>query len=149
MKHFLIILLTAVSGIVAVSLFTRPNQAPQDSTDTDVVVQQAVVDVGKATTNTFSQSENGIEVIITDLIQLEDSTVIKLTLDNHQYDLNQETIYEGALLDGAPVQSFTILSKASGGHHVEVELVFRAREAGAFVITPVAGTTFTFDDLWK
>ncbi len=71
-----------------------------------------------------------------------------MSLSNYQYDLAQDSIFALATLNGQPSQSFTLLSNASGGHHVEAEVIFEKTTGGTFEITPVEGLTFTFDALW-
>ena len=96
----------------------------------------------------FSQEQDGIEVTIETIDQRDDGTVLLLVLNNHQYDLGQENIYKLATLNNQPSQSFTLLSNAAGGHHVEAEIVFDKTTEGAFVIAPAEGITFTFEALW-
>lgn len=161
-KTISFILLIVIAVVGAVVVFRRPTV--QQSA---VVTQPAVVAQTPATTQTssakattvatpttsttdtnLSQSKNGIDVTIVDVAQRDQATVLTLALNNHSVDLGQDAIYEVATLDGKFPQSHTFLSNATGGHHVEVEMVFEKTTTGSFKITPVDQTTFSFDDLW-
>ncbi len=100
-----------------------------------------------ATLATNTQTKDGITVTVESVTERADATVVLLTLDNHQYDLGQDTIYDQATLGGVESASHTQITGASGGHHVEVEVVFAKGSKGSLKLSPVAGTEFIFDGL--
>ncbi|KKW32448.1 MAG: hypothetical protein UY76_C0028G0019 [Candidatus Uhrbacteria bacterium GW2011_GWA2_52_8d] len=120
----------------------------QGEPQTQIVSAQTKASTEPELVGGFSQEQDGIEVTIEKIDQQDDHTTLLLGLSNHQYDLDQDSIFTRATLDGRPSQSFTLLSNAAGGHHVEAEVVFEKTTEGIFVITPAEGITFTFEALW-
>lgn len=144
-KNFLFLLLVVVAVLGATRLFQSPvvDAAPNGQVRTLTAAAPAT------TRSTLSQEKNGIEVSIDTVEQRGETTVLKLTLNNHQFDLSQDAIYDNATLGGVPSQSHTFLGEPSGGgHHAEVEVVFPLATEGQFIIAPTQDAVFTFDNLW-
>lgn len=145
-KNILFILLMLFSGIGAYFLFQS-----DDVRTTKTVTQPSkplIVDASSKRSD-LSQEQNGIEVIIESVDQRPDATILTVGLNNHQFDLGQESIFKQATLNGQPSTSSTLISNAAGGHHVQAQIVFEKTTGGAFAITPVEETTFTFEDIWS
>lgn len=99
--------------------------------------------------STRSQEKSGIEISIDAVEQRGDTTVLTLSLNNHQFDLAQDAIYDNATLNGLLSQSHAFLGEPSGGgHHAQVEVVFPLATEGSFTIAPTQDAVFTFDNLW-
>ncbi len=141
--NILFILLIGGASLGATFAFGSTNEPETQSPPAETRTTAGIETVGD-----LSQEQDGIEVTIEKIEQREDGTALLLNLSNHQYDLAQETIFTLATLNDRPSKSFTLLSNASGGHHVEAEIVFEKTTEGTFEITPAAGTTFTFEKLW-
>lgn len=142
---FLLLIVGTVWG--ATRLFQPP------VVDSTPIVQArtntATTSAGTTTQSTRSQEKDGIEISINAIEQRGDTTVLKLTLNNHQFDLSQDAIYNNATLNGMPSQSHTFLGEPSGGgHHVEVEVLFPLATEGSFSIAPTQDAVFAFDNLW-
>jgi hypothetical protein len=145
-KNIFFILFIVLVGAGATFLF-RPVGTPsvkKTPTTNEVVATTAP----KAPDQNFFQEQNGIEIAIEQIEQQDDRTVLTVDLNNHQYDLGQDSIYAGAKLNGQISKSHTFLSNNVGGHHVQVQMVFDKTTCGSFEVTPVEGTTFTFANLW-
>ena len=138
---FLFLIIGSVAG--AVFIF---NARPKETGQATAVAQTPVASAPK---KIAYQEKNGIQITIEAVEQRADATVVKLALNNHQYDLSKNEIYEKATLGGQSPLSRAMLSNASGGHHVETEIFFPKTKNGNFVIEPAEGTSFTFNDLWK
>lgn len=145
-KQLLFLLLIVVAVLGAIRLFQPP---VVDSTPVVQASNSASAQTSAPTSSSRSQEKSGIEVSIDTVEQRGDTTVITLTLNNHQFDLSQDAIYDNATLNGAQSQSHTFLGEPSGGgHHAEVEVVFPTATKGSFIITPTQDAVFTFDNLW-
>jgi len=143
-KNIFFLLLILIAGAGSAFAFSQTGQSEDHAVST--------VDETPTPANanaTFSQEQDGIEVTIGNIQQKNDSTVLTLSLNNHQFNLGLDAIYENATLNGESPQSYALPSNAVGGHHVEATISFERTTSGAFVITPVEGTTFTFNDLWE
>lgn len=140
-KNSLFILLVIASGVGAALLFQQGG-----GEESSAVVATAVAETVQEAEP--SQSKDGIEITVANVAQLEETTVLTVVLDNHSIDLGEEAIYQGATLNGKAPRSYAFISKASGGHHVEVEMTFDKTSSGAFYIAPAEATGFTFNDLW-
>lgn len=142
-KNIFFILLIVLAGAGAVFAFSQTGTPTEQSTS---AVQETSTSTYKETN--LSQDQNGISITIEKIEQRENSTVLTLGLSNHQYNLGEDSIFDGATLNGTPSLSHTLLSNAVGGHHVQAEVAFEKTTSGSFEITPVEGTTFTFNGLW-
>lgn len=143
-KHLLFLLLIVAAIWGATRLFQSP---VVDSTP--IVQARTTTQASTATPSTRSQEKNDIEISIDAVEQRGDTTVLKLTMNNHQFDLSQDAIYDNATLNGLPSQSHAFLGEPSGGgHHAEVEVVFPTTTEGSFTIAPTQDAVFTFDNLW-
>ncbi len=148
-KNILFILLMVGSVAVAVALFYQPGQsqivaktsAPKNAAETSPAAQGA-------SSILASQEKEGITATVEKIKQSDKDTIAVLTLNNHQYDLGADRIYDEATFNGQTSLSHLFLSNAAGGHHVEVEVVFPKTTTGALVITPAENVQFTFTDLW-
>lgn len=141
-KNILFILLIAGSAIGAILLFRQPAATRQFKETAPATQRQTAI-------SSSTQEKNGITVTVAKLTQGNDTTTVSLVLDNHQYNLAEDRIYDDATLNGQTSISHVIPSDAAGGHHVEAEVVFPQTNSGTLVISPVENTTFTFSDLWK
>ncbi|MCR4314112.1 MAG: hypothetical protein NUV84_02605 [Candidatus Uhrbacteria bacterium] len=146
-KHLLFLLLIVAAIWGATRLFQSPvvDSTPIVQARTSTATTQA----STATPSTRSQEKSGIEISIEAVEQRGNTTVLKLTMNNHQFDLSQDEIYDNATLNGARSQSHAFLGEPSGGgHHAEVEVVFPLATEGSFTIAPTQDAVFSFDNLW-
>lgn len=146
-KHLLFLLLIVVAVLGATRLFQSPavDSTPDAQTNNGTATATSAP---TAIQSTLSQEKNGIDISIDAVEQRGDTTVLSLTLNNHQFDLSDDAIYDNATLNGAPSQSHTFLSSGAGGHHAQVEVVFPSTTQGSFTIAPTQDAVFTFDNLW-
>ncbi|PIW36462.1 MAG: hypothetical protein COW24_05245 [Candidatus Kerfeldbacteria bacterium CG15_BIG_FIL_POST_REV_8_21_14_020_45_12] len=142
-KNLFFILLLIIAGVGTAFAFNRTELLLIQDTSP---VSEDVVPTNLETD--LYQEQNGIEITIERIEQREDVTVLTLGLSNHRFDLGQDVIYEQATLNGQASISHTIPTNAVGGHHVEAEVLFEKTTSGSLVLTPVEGTTFTFNNLW-
>lgn len=141
---FLLLIVAAIWG--ATRLFQSP---VVDATPKAQASNTSATQASTTTKSTRSQEKSGIEISIDAVEQRGETTVLTLTLNNHQFDLSDDAIYDNATLNSALSQSHTFLEEPSGGgHHVEVEVVFAPTTEGAFTISPTQDAVFTFDNLW-
>lgn len=119
---------------------TTPIGQTQNSAFTPQTTPSAVI---------AQQTKNGIDIAITQIKQENDATIVDLALNNHQFNLTDDTIYDRATLNGQASRSHTFKTNAAGGHHAEVTVVFPKATSGSLILTPIENTKFTFDDLWK
>lgn len=119
---------------------TTPIEQTQNSASTPQITPSASI---------AQQTKNGIDIVVTQINQENDATIIDLTLNNHQFNLADDTIYNNATLNGQLSRSHTFKTNAAGGHHAEVTVVFPKTTTGSLVLTPVENIIFTFDNLWK
>lgn len=146
-KQLLFLLLIVSAFFGATRLFQLPvvDAASEGQANGNAAAAQAPT----ANQSARSQEKGGIEISISAVEQRGDTTVLQLTLNNHQFDLASDAIYDNATLDGVPSQSHAFLGKPSGGgHHAEVEVVFPKTTEGSFTIAPTPDAVFTFDNLW-
>ncbi|MEK7620618.1 MAG: hypothetical protein AAB413_05270 [Patescibacteria group bacterium] len=150
-KHLLFLLLIVVAILGATRLFQSPvvdTSFAQATSNTPTQLSTSS-STSATTQSALSQEKDGIEISIEKVEQRGDTTVLTLALNNHQFDLSQDTIYDNATLGGVPSQSHALLGEPSGGgHHVEVEVVFPLTREGSLVLSPTQDAVFTFDNLW-
>lgn len=148
-KHllFLLLIVSAIWG--ATRLFQPPVVDSTPIVQARTSTSTATTSASTTTQSTRSQEKNGIEISIDAVEQRADATVLMLSLNNHQFNLADDAIYDNATLNGVPSQSHTFLAEPSGGgHHVEVEVLFPLATDGSFTIAPTQDTIFTFDNIW-
>ena len=143
-KNTPFILLIVLSAIGSARIFWQPSKVPETALAGNVSRSEAASPASQG----MAQEKNGIEITITSIMQSDDTTILRLVLDNHRLDLTQDAIYDQATLNGKPSRSHAFLSNASGGHHAEAEIMFEKTVSGSFLIAPETGTEFVFDNLW-
>ncbi|MEK7665764.1 MAG: hypothetical protein AAB337_02720 [Patescibacteria group bacterium] len=147
-KNIFFIVLVVASATMTFWLFGRTNEDSQTK-QTASLTQTKSTTQGASSDGASSQEKSGIEITISDVKQADETTTVSLVLDNHQYNLAEDVIYEKATLNGKESLSHSFLANASGGHHAEVSVVFPKATSGSLIIAPIENAVFTFDDLWK
>ena len=145
-KIILFVLLIAISIGAGMLFFSHPSET--SFTQEEVVMEEDAIEEPDESDTYLLQEQDGIEVEVLEVEQVGEITIVSLALNNHQYDLGQDTIYEEATLNGAASLSHVFDSSASGGHHVKVDVIFDQATSGDLVIAPTDQTIFTFSDLW-
>ena len=88
-----------------------------------------------------------MDVDVISVARREGTTTLRLSLNNHQYDLSDPAIAARSSLAGTAPASWKILSSGSGGHHAEVEAVFEGEKTGDLLLRITDTLTLTIPDL--
>jgi len=93
----------------------------------------------------LSASQKGVDLTISGVKRENNQTIIELSLNNHVYDLSQLEVKSQSRLAGVSPSDYRIINSASGGHHVEAQMVFPGNLTGALVIKFGDLLTFNFN----
>lgn len=94
-----------------------------------------------------SVSGSGIDADVLSVLRKDGTTTIRLSLNNHQYNLADPELASRTTFDGVPPSEWRILSSGSGGHHAEVEAIFDGERTGDLVLGVTQDITLTIPDL--
>lgn len=146
-KNLLFLILIFVSIVAALALFRSSDNryaVTQNQQNSISLNQQS-----KAQKEIVSQEKDGITIEVQAIQQSDTETVLTLSLNNHKFNLSEDSIYDNATLNGKRSLSHTIPSDQVGGHHVTVEVVFPKTTTGELIIAPNDNNIFVFTNLWE
>ena len=93
----------------------------------------------------MSDSQDGIDVTVEDVIKTADQTVIKLSINNHRYDLAGFDIENRSNFSGVKPIGYMVDNSATGGHHIQVKMTFDQKLSGLLVVGLDDSLIFNFD----
>lgn len=91
------------------------------------------------------QSKDGVDVSVDEVKRENNQTILSLSINNHVQDYSQVDLKNQSDLAGIKPIKYTVDSAASGGHHLESELVFAGNLSGLLTIRLTDELTFNFD----
>lgn len=97
--------------------------------------------------------KEGIQVTVEEVKRENNQTVVKLTMDNHVYNLSEFDIKNFSSLNGVKPSAYQILgdqvggpaSPSQGGHHLEASLIFPGELDGKLIVGFKDDLKFEFD----
>lgn len=97
----------------------------------------------QAAINLPAQTVSGITAQVQEVTKQGGKTFVKVSMDNHQYDLAGFDIFSQTNLAGAPLAVFRVIESGSGGHHLKAELMFNGELSGKLILA--LGKDYIFD----
>ena len=89
--------------------------------------------------------KEGVLITVDNIERVGGRTIVKLTMDNHVYDLGEFDVKNFSRLNGVKSSDYKILGNQVGGHHLEAELVFSGELFGKLVVGMKDDLRFEFD----
>ncbi|OGY49554.1 MAG: hypothetical protein A3B89_01740 [Candidatus Buchananbacteria bacterium RIFCSPHIGHO2_02_FULL_40_13] len=132
----LIIALPILLGVAAIILLLAvilKAPAPQTAVSSSNFPAGNLID-SQPGPEVLSASQKGVDLTINRVKRENDQTVIELALNNHVYDLSKLEVKSQSSLAGINPSGYRIINSASGGHHLEAQMVFPGNLSGALVI---------------
>ncbi len=134
MKKIIILLIITSGFVLAGCAHTEEATLPTDG--------KKEVNLDKAAP--LSKTQDGIEVVVENILRQDNKTIIELTLNNHQYDLSEMDIKKFSSFNSSKPTDYAVKSLGMGGHHVEAEIVFDGELFGDLVIGLNENLEFSF-----
>lgn len=99
----------------------------------------------QSTPTALSASQKGVDLTIDNIKRENNQTIIELSLNNHIYDLSQMDAKSRSSLAGVSPSDYKIIDSASGGHHLQAQMIFNGNLTGPLVINLGDLLTFNFN----
>ena len=100
--------------------------------------------IDQVAVDTLTDSQDGIDITINSIEKKDGKTVINLLLNNHVYDLSKMDAKFGSSLAGVKSNDYKIIDSATGGHHVQSQLIFDGDLSGPLTIKLNDSLIFNF-----
>lgn len=147
MKRIIIVipLLLAISLIFLMLIVFKSNNNQQVYNISSEVNSSLNKPTSNQTASTLlSDSKNGVDLAIDNIKKENNQTIINLSINNHVYDLSQFDASKNSSLAGIKPSSYKIINSASGGHHVQSQIIFTGNLSGLLIIKLNDSLVFNF-----
>ena len=149
MKKFLIIsiiiLAVFAAGAFIYAQYNDLPDAPQPHVNGPAELGLNLPKQNSQPTNQLTSEKDGIQMTIDSVERVSGQTVVKLTMDNHVYDLGEFNVKSLSSLNNVKPSDYKIAGNQVGGHHLEASLVFLGDLRGELVVGLKDDLRFEFD----
>jgi len=149
MKKFLIIstiiLAVFAAGAFIYAQYSDLSDAPEPHADGPESLGLDLPEQNLQSTDQLTVEKDGIQITIDSVERAGGQTVVKLTMDNHVYDLREFDVKNLSGFGGVKPSDYKIADNQVGSHHLEASLIFSGELSGRLVVGLKDDLLFEFD----
>lgn len=149
MKKILIVVVIVltvfiIGAFIYIRYFNLPD-APQPRVNGPAELGLDLPEQNSQAEDLLTAEKEGIQVTVDEVKRENNQTIIKLTMDNHVYNLGEFDLKNLSSLNGIKPSAYQILGDQSGGHHLEADIVFPGELSGKLMVGMKDDLVFEFN----